>query len=275
MLENDLENERKTFKAWTDSGKKVHDMISKKNWKECLGYMDGIRDVDTENKITLKTPVRFVSSGVDEPKSTFEKGSTSASQEIKNDEKILKVETKETIKSVRKGKNIGLLSKGQLKKKLSEVTQKSQVKSPKRNRNGKQGISKESDYKNVLNSPRKTCYNCGNTNHLAIDCRKNKKEKTAIPKSDVRGRSVFYKPQNPCFHCGSSWHSIYTCSSYHELYHNIYDPLPKFNKTAHVNKSVITTKSTSDKTSSDKGKTVRSNAESPKLKLSKVRTQQV
>ena len=165
------------------------------------------------------------------------------------------------------------MSKGQLKKKLSEVTNKPQVKSPKRNRNGKQGISKESDYNNVLNAPRKTCYNCGNTNHLAIDCRMNKKEKTAIPKSDVKGRSIFYKPQNPYFHCGSSWHSIYTCNSYHELYHNFYDPLPKFNKIAHVNKSATITNVTSDKTNPDKGKSIKSNSESPKLKLSKVRAQ--
>ncbi|KAL8121436.1 hypothetical protein AgCh_018239 [Apium graveolens] len=33
MLEKDLENERKTLKALTVSGKKLHEIISKKNWK--------------------------------------------------------------------------------------------------------------------------------------------------------------------------------------------------------------------------------------------------
>ncbi|KAL8116065.1 hypothetical protein AgCh_022524 [Apium graveolens] len=194
MLENELQNERKTLKAWTVSGKKVHEMISKKNWKECLGYVDGVKDVNTKNKITLKTPVKFISSEADEPKSTFEKGSTSASQEKVVNDKTQREENKETIKAVKKEKNIGLLSKRQLKKKLSEVTDKPQVKSPKRNRNGKQGISKDSTYKFVPNAHRKTYFNYGNTNHLAIDYKRSKKMKTVIPESDVRGRSVFYKP---------------------------------------------------------------------------------
>ncbi|KAL8099455.1 hypothetical protein AgCh_031912 [Apium graveolens] len=166
MLENELENERKTLKAWTVSSKKVHEMISKKNWKECLGYVDEVKDVDTENKTTLKTHVKFISSEADEAKSIFEKGSTSASQENLVSDKSQRKENKETIKTV---KNIRLLSKRQLKKKLAEVTNKPQVKSPKRNRNGKQGISKDFNYEFVPNAPRKTCFNCGNTNHLAID----------------------------------------------------------------------------------------------------------
>ena len=100
MLEKDLENERKTLKAWTVLGKKVHEIISKKNWKECLGYKDGVKDVDTENKITLKTPVKFISSEADEPKSTFEKGSTSVSQEKVVSDKTQRKESKETIKTV-------------------------------------------------------------------------------------------------------------------------------------------------------------------------------
>ncbi|KAL8115933.1 hypothetical protein AgCh_022431 [Apium graveolens] len=108
MLDNELENERKTLKAWTNSRKKVHEMISKKNWKECLGYVDGIKDVDTENKTTLKTLVMFISSEADEPKSIFEKGSTSASQEKSVSDKSQREEYKETIKIVKKEKNIGL-----------------------------------------------------------------------------------------------------------------------------------------------------------------------
>ena len=86
-------------------------MITEKNWKECLGYVDGIKDVDTENKTTLKTPVNFISAEADEPKSTFEKGSISASQEKLVSDKSQRKENKETIKTVKKEKNIGLLSK--------------------------------------------------------------------------------------------------------------------------------------------------------------------
>ncbi|KAL8088262.1 hypothetical protein AgCh_038152 [Apium graveolens] len=164
-LENDrLITEIKTLKSRNDQlesdlihqidlkkeCKKVHEIISKKNWKECLVYKDGVKDVDTENKITLKNPVKFISVEADEPKSTFEKGSTSVSQEKQVSDKTQRKKSKETIK------------------------------------NGKQGISKDSNYKVVPNVPRKTCFNCGNTNHLAINCRRNKKRKTAIPESDVR-----------------------------------------------------------------------------------------
>ncbi|KAL8125391.1 hypothetical protein AgCh_012907 [Apium graveolens] len=124
MLEKDLENERKTLKAWTDSGKKVYEIISKKNWKECLGYKDGVTDVDTENKITLKTPVKFISLEVDEPKSTFEKGSASVSQEKLVSNKSQRKENKETIKSVKKEKNIGLWSARQLKRKYLRRSEK-------------------------------------------------------------------------------------------------------------------------------------------------------
>ena len=163
----------------------------RKTGTEFLGYKDGVKDVDTKTKISLKTPVKFISSEADEPKSIFEKGSTSVSQEKLVTNKSQRNEIKETIKTVKKEKNIGLLSARQLKKKLSEVTDKPQVKSPKRNRNGKQGISKDTNYKVVPNAPRKTCFNCGNTNHLAINCRRSKKLKTNIPESDVRGRLVF------------------------------------------------------------------------------------
>ncbi|KAL8121477.1 hypothetical protein AgCh_018270 [Apium graveolens] len=88
------------------SGKKVHEMISKKNWKECLGYVDGIKDVDTENETTLKTHVKFISSEPDEPKSILEKGSTSASQEKLVSDKSQRKENKETIKTVKKEKCI-------------------------------------------------------------------------------------------------------------------------------------------------------------------------
>ena len=77
-------------------------------------------------------------------------------------------------------------------------------------------------------APRKCCYKCDNTNHLALDCRKSIRKKTEIPLSDKCGRSVNFKPDSPCSHCGSKWHTIYVCTAYHSLYQDNYEPLPKF-----------------------------------------------
>ena len=149
-------------------------------------------------------------------------------------------DNKEQTKSRLKQKNIGLLSKSQLNKKLSNITGKSEKKGPKRNRNGKQGIDKANGYKLNPDAPRKCCFKCGNTNHLALDCRKVIRKKTDIPLSDRSGRSVRYKPENPCSHCGSKWHSIFVCTAYHSLYHNNYDPLPKFYKGTNYEKKKVT-----------------------------------
>ena len=113
-------------------------------------------------------------------------------------------------------------------------------------------------------TPRKTCYNCGSTNHLAIDCRKKNKKKTETSVSDVRSKAVNYKPKQPCSHCGSKWHSVYVCSDYHKLYHNKYDALPKFNKivnssATNVNVKLKTTNTdapNTDKLNTDVGKKV-------------------
>ena len=137
-----------------------------------------------------------------------------------------------------KEKNIGLISKGKLEKKINDITGRVKSKSPKRNRNGKQGIVKSNNYAYIQNAPRKTCFNCGNTNHLAIDCRKVKKKETEVSSSDIRSRLINYKPQNPCSHCGSKWHSIFLCNEYHSLYHENYEPLPKFYQKDHSNKTV-------------------------------------
>ena len=136
-------------------------------------------------------------------------------------------------------KNVGLLSKSQLNKKLSNITGKSEKKGPKRNRNGKQGIDKANGYKMNPDASRKCCFKCGNTNHLALDCRKVIRKKIEIPLSDKSGRSVRFKPENPCSNCGSKWYSIYVCTAYHSLYHNNYEPLPKFYKgTNYVKKKI-------------------------------------
>ena len=94
-----------------------------------------------------------------------------------------------------------MLSKGKLEKRISDKIGKIKPKAPKRNKNGKQGIDKSNNYAYIQNAPRKTCFNYGNTNHLAIDCRKVKKKATDVSSSDIRSRSVNYKPQNPCSHC--------------------------------------------------------------------------
>ena len=122
---------------------------------------------------------------------------------------------------------------------MSNITGKSEKKGPKRNRNGKQGIDKANGYKLILDAPRKCCFKCGNYNHLALDCRKVIRKKTEIPLSDISGRSVRYKPENPCSHCGSKWHSIYVCTAYHSLYHNNYEPLPKFYKGTNYEKKNV------------------------------------
>ena len=185
------------------------------------------RHVIDKTKSKIK-PVKFVFGN--DPNSTSEKGSTSTSANSVSNVKY------KSVKKIEKN-NVGLLSQKQLNDKVCEVTWKQNSHTVKRNRNGKVGINKENNYRFIPNAPRKCCFNCGNSNHLAINCMKSKKKVTEIPKSDVRSRSVFYKPQKSCFHCGSKWHSIYTCEEYHNLHHNFYDPLPKLNKSANSGKS--------------------------------------
>ena len=69
---------------------------------------------------------------------------------------------------IKREKNIGFLSKGKLRSRIFETTGIILPKSPKRNRNGKVGVS------------RKKCFNCGNTNHIAMDCKKSRKKDTHI-----------------------------------------------------------------------------------------------
>ncbi|KAK1363416.1 hypothetical protein POM88_038977 [Heracleum sosnowskyi] len=236
-LEKELEYANEKIRTWTDSGRKFHEINTSKNWKECPGYKS-----DEDKKLKEKTvadetvspktyrhvidktkskitPVNFVF-GKDS-NSTFEKGSSSV-------QSVQIIKSKPAMSKVTK--NVGLLSQKRLKDKICEVTDKKKEATVKRNRNGKIGINKENGYKYIPNAPRKCYFTYGNSNHLAIDCKKSLKKSTEIPISDVRSRSVFYKSQKSCFHCGSIWHSIYTCEEYHDLYYNFYDPLPKFDK---------------------------------------------
>ena len=86
---------------------------------------------------------------------------------------------------------------------MNELSSSKSPNNHKRNRNGKQGINKSNNYKYIPGASRKTCFTCGNTNHLAIDCRKSKRKEKAIHISDIRNRVINYKPQYPCSHCGS------------------------------------------------------------------------
>ncbi|KAK1394100.1 hypothetical protein POM88_013156 [Heracleum sosnowskyi] len=200
-MQKDLEYANEKIRTWTDSGRKFHEINTSKNWKECLGYksdedkkfkekivVDETVSPKTYRHVIDKTkskiiPVDFVF-GKDS-NSIFEKGSTSA-------QNINLVKSKPVLNKVTK--NVGLLSQKQFKDKICEVTDKKKEATVKRNKNGKIGINKENGYKYIPNAPKKCCFTCGNSTHLAIDCKKSLKKK------------------------------------YHDLYCNFYDPLPKFDK---------------------------------------------
>ena len=91
--------------------------------------------------------------------------------------------------------NVSLMTKKQLKHKLKEIRNVNKVKEARKNRNGKEGVNKSNNYMPVPNAPRKKCYNCGNSNHLASFCRKNKDINSLPPRSGVKSRSVWFKPQ--------------------------------------------------------------------------------
>ncbi|KAK1356459.1 hypothetical protein POM88_049715 [Heracleum sosnowskyi] len=93
-------------------------------------------------------------------------------------------------------------------------------------RNGKIGINNRNNHLPTGAAPRKTCYNCGSSNHLARFCTKNKHINSLSSTSGVKNDYVRVKPQTLCTHCGSTWHSIYTCKSYHAIYHNYYELKP-------------------------------------------------
>ncbi|KAL8124629.1 hypothetical protein AgCh_012324 [Apium graveolens] len=227
-LKTELEKEREIIRTWTNSGKTTQNLLSSGNWKEGLGYGEDKKDKGTEEiksvdkqKPKLK-PVKFVTVKSENEKSEVTKESTS--------DKLKQEKTVEV--------NIGLMTKKQLKHKLKDVKNANKVKSPRKNRNGKEGVNKSNDYKPVPDAPRKTCHNCGSSNHLASFCRKNKNINSLPSKSGVKSQSVRYKPQNPCFHCGSLWHSIYTCKEYHSLYYDYYQIKPSLKKVSIIPSSV-------------------------------------
>ncbi|KAL8103342.1 hypothetical protein AgCh_027783 [Apium graveolens] len=227
-LKTELEKEREIIRTWTNSGRTTQNLLSSENWKEGLCYGEDKNDKGTveikpmvKQKPKLK-PVKFVTVKSDNDKLEVREGLTS--------DKLRQEKTAEV--------NIGLMTKKQLKHKLKDVKNVNKVKSPRKNRNGKEGVNKRNDYKPVPDAPRKTCHNCGSSNHLASFCRKNKNINSLPSKSGVKSQSVRYKSQNPCFHCGSLWHSIYTCKEYHSLYYNYYQLKPSLKKVSIVPSSV-------------------------------------
>ncbi|KAL8126347.1 hypothetical protein AgCh_013586 [Apium graveolens] len=240
-LKIELEKEREIIRTWTNSGRTTQNLLSSENWKEGLGYGEDKNDKGTvEIKPVIKQkpklkPVKFVTEKSDNDKSEVREGLTS--------DKLKHEKTAEV--------NIGLMTKKQLKHKLKDVKNANKVKSPRKNRNGKEGVNKSNDYKPVPDAPRKICHNCGSFNHLASFCRKNKNINSLPSKSGVKIQSVRYKPQNPCFHCGSLWHSIYTYKEYHSLYYDYYQIKPSLKKVSIVHSSV-NSDTKSDSVNSDK-----------------------
>ncbi|KAL8116381.1 hypothetical protein AgCh_022764 [Apium graveolens] len=165
--------------TWTNSGRTTQNLLSSENWKESLGYGEDKNDKGTvdikpvvKQKPKLK-PVKFVTEKSDNDKSEVREGLTS--------DKLKQEKTAEV--------NIGLMTKKQLKHKLKDVKNANKVKSPRKNRNGKEGVNKSNDYKPVPDAPRKTCHNCGSSNHLASFCRKNKNINSLPSKSGVKSQS--------------------------------------------------------------------------------------
>ncbi|KAL8108495.1 hypothetical protein AgCh_024806 [Apium graveolens] len=251
-LKTELEKEREIIRTWTNSGRTTQNLLSSENWKEGLGYGEDKNDKGTveikpivKQKPKLK-PIKFVTVKSDNEKSEVKEGLTS--------DKLKQEKTAEV--------NIGLMTKKQLKHKLKNVKNANKVKSPRKNRNGKKGVNKSNDYKPIPEAPRKTCHNCGSSNHLASFCRKNKNINFLPSKSGVKSQSVRYKPQNPCFHCGSLWHSIYTCKEYHSLYYDYYQIKPSLKKVSIVPSSVNSDRKSDGVNSDKKNVNINSDAKS-------------
>ena len=238
QLESDLEKERKMIKTWTNSGRDTHQVFQTD--AVGLGYSEE-DELRFQDKIkfraftsTYSTPVTFVpessklksvvvKEAVMEP---VEACDEQVDIESKTEKLIEQEAVKEPMRVCEKQVNVGLMTGKQFKHKLKEVKSAMKPKGSKKNRNGKVGINKRNNLLSTSFAPRKTCYNCGSANHLANFCTKNKHINSLPPKSEVKNDYVRTRPQTLCTHCGSTWHSIYTCKSYHAIYHNYYEPKP-------------------------------------------------
>ncbi|KAK1356144.1 hypothetical protein POM88_049400 [Heracleum sosnowskyi] len=208
-LESDLEKERKVIKTWTNSGKDTHQVFQTDTVG--LGYCEE-DELRFKDKVKVKTqlkPMKFVPE--------------SSKQNYVLEKEAVK---KESVKTCVKQVNVGLMIEKQFKYKLKEVKSVEKQKVSRKNRNGKVGINRSNNHLPITDTPRKTCHNCGSTNHLASFCRKNKDIKSLPSKSGVKNEYSRVRPQTLCTHCGSTWHSIYTCKNYHAIYHNYYELKP-------------------------------------------------
>ncbi|KAL8103854.1 hypothetical protein AgCh_028153 [Apium graveolens] len=237
-LKTDLEKEREIIRIWTNSGRTTQNLLSSGNWKEGLGYGDDKSEKGTVQiepivvKQTVKPKINHVKFVAKTVKSDSEKmiDSKTEVKEKSTSDKLKQDKTAEV--------NIGLMTKKQLMHKLKEIRNVNKVKKARKNRNGKEGVNKSNNYMLVPNAPRKKCYSCRNSNHLASFCRKNKDITSLPPRSGVKSQSVRFKPQNPYFHCGSLWNSIYTCKEYHSLYYDYYQIKPFLKKVSIIPSSV-------------------------------------
>ena len=189
-MEKELAIEKQRIKNWFNTGKRLYETVSNRSGLKGQGYR--FKDDKNENKKKDLKNI-FVKVGIDKPVVISRTFSTNivcdekvTSHEEKKTEKVLikktdkdkndiKGTTVDTQKKVT-GKNVGLMTKGQFRKKLGEITCKPEPRTtPKRNRNWKQGICKANNYEYIPFAPRKRCYNCDSCIHLAIDCTINRK----------------------------------------------------------------------------------------------------
>ncbi|KAK1373841.1 hypothetical protein POM88_030034 [Heracleum sosnowskyi] len=234
QIESELEKERKVIKTWTNSGKDTHQVFQTDTVG--LGYCEE-DELRFKDKVKVKPqlkPVKFVHES-SKLKSVVVK--EAVMEQIETCEKQVNIgsitenkiglETvKEPVKVCDKQVNVGLMTEKQFKHKLKEIKSINKQKMFKKNKNGKVGINKRNDYLPNSAAPRKTCHSCGSTNHLARFCKKDKNINSLPSTSGVKNDYVRIRPQTLCTHCGSTWHSIYTCKSYHAIYHNYYELKP-------------------------------------------------
>lgn len=164
-----MEKERETLKVLLSSAFKNDRLLAEIDKAICKKPMIGIDESITYNNIekvmkTVYIKYLLLKTPVERPKFPDVGVSSSTISVIKNDK---------IVKKIKKEINIGLMSKKQLKKKLNELPEIKKDKNMKTNRNGKEGVNKSNNYQYIPNTPRKACFKCGNTNHLATNCKVN------------------------------------------------------------------------------------------------------
>ena len=71
----------------------------------------------------------------------------------------------------------------------------------KKNRNGKEGFNKSSNYAFVQNAPRKVCQNCNSSNHLTHLCKRPIKEEVCKQAEQLKGSHYPFCDQFECMAC--------------------------------------------------------------------------